>query len=339
MPEKTSGRKKSEKRQRIEKVMKMDYRDDRQQTSENKLPKDRGSKKRWNMDNRSMIILLNAALILIVVMVAMAIQLVRLDKQGAADSGETTKLAVADSQESTASEDTASTSKKSKDTSKKKKTKVSEISQVSSTIRQDLDPDKPMVALTFDDGPYDKVTDRLVKTLAKHDARATFFVVGNRISRYASSLKKAYDNGNQIATHTYDHGNLTKMSKSQIKKELKKAAKETKKVTGSVPTMLRPPYGTVNKTMRSAIDLPMIYWDVDTQDWSSRNKKKILQRCKNISDGDIVLMHDLYPTTADAVEVLVPRLQKKGFQLVTVEELFYYKGVDAKGGKVYYSAK
>jgi peptidoglycan/xylan/chitin deacetylase (PgdA/CDA1 family) len=103
--------------------------------------------------------------------------------------------------------------------------------------------------------------------------------------------------------------------------------------------MLRPPYGTVNQKMRSTIDLPMIYWNVDTQDWSSRNKKKILQRCKQISDGDIVLMHDLYTTTADAVEVLVPRLKKKGFQLVTVEELFYYKGIQAKGGKVYYSGK
>ena len=83
----------------------------------------------------------------------------------------------------------------------------------------------------------------------------------------------------------------------------------------------------------------MIYWSVDTEDWASRNSKKILKKCKSISDGDIVLMHDLYPSTAEAVEKLVPKLRKKGFQLVTVEELFYYKGIDAEGGKVYFSGK
>ena len=83
----------------------------------------------------------------------------------------------------------------------------------------------------------------------------------------------------------------------------------------------------------------MIYWSVDTEDWASRNKAKILKRCKSIKDGDIVLMHDLYPSTAAAVEKLVPKLRKKGFQLVTVEELFYYKGIDAKGGKVYFSGR
>ena len=71
----------------------------------------------------------------------------------------------------------------------------------------------------------------------------------------------------------------------------------------------------------------------------SRNKDKILSRCKSIKDGDIVLMHDLYPSTAAAVEKLVPKLRKKGFQLVTVEELFYYKGIDAKGGKVYFNGR
>jgi peptidoglycan/xylan/chitin deacetylase (PgdA/CDA1 family) len=304
--------------------MKMDYRDDRHKKKRNKqLP----------MDNRSLIIMLNAALILIVVIIAMGIQLAHLDKQGAtAGKDEATQAVVVDPDQ----EDKSGTEDDAEETSKPQE---EDSEQIPETIRQDLDPDKPMVALTFDDGPYDKVTDRLVKTLAKYDSRATFFVVGNRISRYASSLKKAYDHGNQIATHTYDHGNLIKMKKSQIKKELKLAAKATKQVTGSVPTMLRPPYGTVNQKMRSAINLPMIYWNVDTQDWESRNPKKILRRCKNISDGDIVLMHDLYTTTADAVEVLVPRLKKKGFQLVTVEELFYYKGIDAEGGKVYYSGK
>jgi len=195
------------------------------------------------------------------------------------------------------------------------------------------------VALTFDDGPYDRVTNRIVKVLAKHDSRATFFVVGNRVERYADTMKNAYNKGNQIATHTFDHGDLSKMKKKQIRRELKRAFRVMKKINGENPTMLRPPYGNVNDKMRQTIRIPMIYWNVDTEDWASRNKDKILSRCKSIKDGDIVLMHDLYPSTAAAVEKLVPKLRKKGFQLVTVEELFYYKGIDAKGGKVYFNGR
>ena len=202
-----------------------------------------------------------------------------------------------------------------------------------------IDPNAPMVALTFDDGPYDRVTNRIVKVLAKNDSRATFFVVGNRVERYADAMKNAFNKGNQISTHTFDHGDLSKMKKKQIRRELARAFRVMKKINGEEPTMLRPPYGNVNDKMRRTIKIPMIYWSVDTEDWASRNSKKILKKCKSISDGDIVLMHDLYPSTAEAVEKLVPKLRKKGFQLVTVEELFYYKGIDAEGGKVYFSGK
>ncbi len=83
----------------------------------------------------------------------------------------------------------------------------------------------------------------------------------------------------------------------------------------------------------------MIYWNVDTEDWKSRNSKSVLNECKIIQDGDIVLMHDLYTSTADAVKKLVPRLVKEGYQLVTVDELFHYKGINAEGGKVYMSGR
>ena len=202
-----------------------------------------------------------------------------------------------------------------------------------------MDHNERSVYLTFDDGPYDRVTNRIVKVLAKNDSRATFFVVGNRVERYADTMKNAFNKGNQISTHTFDHGDLSKMKKKQIRRELTRAFRVMKKINGEEPTMLRPPYGNVNDKMRRTIKIPMIYWSVDTEDWASRNSKKILKKCKSISDGDIVLMHDLYPSTAGAVEKLVPKLRKKGFQLVTVEELFYYKGVDAEGGKVYFSGK
>ena len=206
-------------------------------------------------------------------------------------------------------------------------------------LRKDLDPDKPMIALTFDDGPYSPVTARIVKTLKKYDSRATFFTVGNRIPSYKSSVKKAYNQGNQIASHTYGHVYLTKLNKKQIKKELDKSNKAIKKAIGCGFDTLRPPGGLVNDMVKKVIDVPLIYWNVDTQDWMSRNSQKILAKCQSLMDGDIVLMHDLYPTTADAVNKLVPKLIKKGFQLVTIDELFYYKDIDAKGGAIYYSGR
>lgn len=206
-------------------------------------------------------------------------------------------------------------------------------------LRKDLDPDKPMVALTFDDGPYAPVTDRLLEILQEYDARATFFTVGNRISSYEASIKKAYQQGNQIASHTYSHAYLTSLSKSQIKEELSLSNKAIKKVIGCGFDALRPPGGKVSDSVSAAVNVPMIYWSIDTEDWKSRNAQKILERCEAIQDGDIVLMHDLYSTTADAVSKLVPRLVKQGYQLVTINELFYYKGINAKGGVVYYSAK
>lgn len=206
-------------------------------------------------------------------------------------------------------------------------------------LRKDLDPNKPMVALTFDDGPYSKVTRKILKVLKKNDSRATFFVVGNRVEDYAETLKMTYDQGNQIGSHTYDHSDLSKMNAKQIKKEVDKTNKAVSKVIGCDTTALRPPYGNVSKKMRKTVPVSMYYWSLDSEDWKSRNVDSILKRCKTVEDGDIILMHDLYPTTAKAVEKLVPKLTKKGFQLVTIDELMYYKGIDGKSGKVYYSGR
>lgn len=289
----------------------------------------KGKDRREQGDFRSIGIMMSAAVVLGIVIIAMAVQLVRLNRQGEQDKTPIKTEASLDQ--------TMKNVKKAEETSDTKDTEEGKI-QIEH-IRKNLDPDKPMVALTFDDGPYDRVTNRIVKALAKHDSRATFFVVGNRVERYADTMKNAYKKGNQIATHTFDHGDLSKMKKKQIRRELRKAFRVMKKINGENPTMLRPPYGNVNDKMRQTIQIPMIYWSVDTEDWASRNKDRILSRCKNIRDGDIVLMHDLYPSTAAAVEKLIPRLRKKGFQLVTVEELFYYKGINAKGGKVYFSGQ
>lgn len=296
-----------------------------------------------NVKRNRKVIFFNAALALIVIMFVLISKIVALQGNGA-KAEEPSKEAMEHSGGKALNKDASKNNGKKpsapKDTATPKPTeKADERVGAEKWMRTNLNPDKPMVALTFDDGPYTPVTKRLLKAVKKYDGKVTFFVVANRIPTFPKVLKQAYDEGNQIASHTYAHVNLSELNKKQINKELDKANKEVKKVIGCEVTALRPPGGNISQTMRKVIDVPMIYWSVDTEDWKSRNKNKILKRCKDIEDGDIVLMHDLYPTTADAVETLVPRLKKKGFQLVTIDELLYYKGIKVKAGKVYASGK
>ena len=169
----------------------------------------KGKDRREQGDSRSIWIMISAAVVLGIVIIAMAVQLVRLNRQGEQNKSQIKTEASVDQEK-----------KNTKEAEKPAGTKEPEEEKIRvEHIRKDLDPEKPMVALTFDDGPYDRVTNRIVKVLAKHDSRATFFVVGNRVERYADTMKNAYNKGNQIATHTFDHGDLSKMKKKQIRRE------------------------------------------------------------------------------------------------------------------------
>ncbi len=200
-----------------------------------------------------------------------------------------------------------------------------------------IDPDKKMVALTFDDGPG-PYTQAIVNCLKKYDSRATFFVVGNRVNSYKSVLKSTYDNGNEIANHTYSHPTLTSLSTSSIKSQISKTDSRVKAITGESTALMRAPGGGTNSRVRNAIDKPFIYWSIDTLDWKHRNKTKTVNTVlNNVSDGDIILMHDIHsPSKAAALE-LIPKLKKKGYQLVTVSELAQYRGYKLKDHTTYYS--
>jgi peptidoglycan/xylan/chitin deacetylase (PgdA/CDA1 family) len=203
-------------------------------------------------------------------------------------------------------------------------------------IRHQADTTKPMIALTYDDGPS-KNTSTIVETLKKYDSVATFFVVAERISYFPDSFKSAYENGNEIASHTYAHTMLNKLSASEIKEEIDKANKEIKKYIGIPAALLRPPGGNISDTVRETVDSPMILWSVDTEDWSNRNTATTTSRAlANPEDGDIILMHDLYETTAAAADKIASSLINDGFQLVTVSELIAARG-GAENGKAYFS--
>ena len=199
-----------------------------------------------------------------------------------------------------------------------------------------IDPDKPMIALTFDDGPS-VYTEEILDQLEKYDARATFFVVGERVSEYASTIQRAHSIGCEIGNHSWSHPDLSTISVSAMKKELEKTDAAIEKITGEVPALLRPPYGGVDADVRANAGKPLIHWSVDTRDWSTRSSSSTINSVlNNARDGSIVLMHDIYSSTKSAAVSLIPTLISKGYQLVTVSEMAAYRGITLEDGTVYY---
>lgn len=197
-------------------------------------------------------------------------------------------------------------------------------------------PEGPMIALTFDDGPNGKTTQKIVSILQANDAKATFFMVGNRISGDKETVRKVYQSGSEIASHSYSHANLAGLSAAGIRSELQQTQNLVRSVVPFTPTLVRPPYGAYNSTVQKA-GAPLILWSIDTLDWQHRNSAKTVQAVLNsVKEGDIILMHDLQPSTATACETLIPALKKRGFQLVTVSELIEARtGKEPVAGKVY----
>lgn len=197
------------------------------------------------------------------------------------------------------------------------------------------------IALTFDDGPTPTVTNRILDTLEKYQAKATFFVVGRQLSHDKDLVMRAVSLGCEIGNHTWEHKQMTKYKKGALKKSISKTDEAVKMYTGYEVSLVRPTYGKVNDRVKKSVARPMIYWNVDTEDWKSRDAKKILASVKkeNLRDGDIILLHDLYPATADAIEKIIPYLQKKGYELMTVSELMAGKQVSLEAGKAYYSGR
>lgn len=197
--------------------------------------------------------------------------------------------------------------------------------QVSAPARQ-IDPARPMIALTFDDGPYTPVTGRILDALQLVNGRATFFVVGSRIDGREEILKRIADSGCELGNHTYDHVTLRGMQASEVRAQLEKADEKIFSVTGQKTTVLRPPGGMYDASIFTLWDKPLALWTIDTMDWKHQKKENSVQRVlDNVKDGDIVLMHDLFFPTAEAAEELIAELTERGFQLVTITEMHTYR--------------
>ncbi|MBQ7118122.1 MAG: polysaccharide deacetylase family protein [Clostridia bacterium] len=200
-----------------------------------------------------------------------------------------------------------------------------------------VDPSKPMVALTYDDGPHPVNTHRILDALEKHGARATFFVVGSRVTDYKDCLERQAELGCEIANHSFSHTTLSVSKDKTVREEIEKTDALIEKYSGQKPVLCRAPGGSVGKAAKLT-DRPFIHWSVDTLDWQSRSCSKVVSHIrKNVRDGSIILMHDLYGSTAEASEIIIPWLISEGYQLVTVSEMLEARSGGADGGKIYYN--
>lgn len=182
------------------------------------------------------------------------------------------------------------------------------------------------VALTFDDGPHGALTPRILDILARHNAKGTFFVLGQRAAQHPEILARAVAQGCEIGSHTWNHINFARSSREKIHQELDRTAAAIRSATGRNPRVIRPPYGAgsgaVINDIYETYGTPSILWDVDTNDWRKPGVQTVINRAVNgARPGSIILVHDIHSSTADAIEGIVTGLQSKGYTLVTVSEL------------------
>jgi peptidoglycan/xylan/chitin deacetylase (PgdA/CDA1 family) len=177
-------------------------------------------------------------------------------------------------------------------------------------------------------------------TLELYGARATFFTIGNLVNSNKDTVLRAISLDCEVAGHSWDHKDLTKLTGEQITRQLLDTAATIEAVTGIALPFFRPPYGAVNdrlKTISRELGFAMINWSVDPLDWKDKDADTVYRRIMNdVRNGYIILSHDLYGTTATAMERVIPELLRQGYQLVTVSELLYHShGGVLEAGRVY----
>lgn len=184
------------------------------------------------------------------------------------------------------------------------------------------DPEEKLVALTFDDGPHPVYTEEILDVLDQAGVKASFFMMGKEAELYPDLVKKVSDAGHLIGNHTYTHANVCQISVEETIEEIRKTNDILEGLTQKRPQFFRPPFGCKNETLEKQTGMFWIFWDVDTLDWSSQNAEQVYCKVvKNVGENDIILMHDAYPSTVEAVQKLIPALREMGYTFVTVDRL------------------
>ena len=197
-----------------------------------------------------------------------------------------------------------------------------------------IDPSKPMLALTYDDGPASGSTSQILDILEENHAHATFFVVGKNVNDdTAEILRREVALGCEVANHSWDHESLRDCPLEDALESLKKCDDAIFNAIGRYPQHVRPPYGEYSDELLEADGREYVYWSLDTNDWKYRDADKDYEvLMDNLDDGDIILMHDIHQESADASERIIPDLIEMGYQLVTVSELMHYRNCPHEPG-------
>jgi peptidoglycan/xylan/chitin deacetylase (PgdA/CDA1 family) len=193
------------------------------------------------------------------------------------------------------------------------------------------------VALTFDDGPG-PYTRTLLDTLAAQHVEVTFFLIGGNIRGREAVVRRELADGHAIGDHTWSHPDLSRLPERAVRSQLSRTLTEISRVTGAPTRLMRPPYGATDRHVGAVarrLKLTQIVWSVDTNDWLDRNSAIVAHRAiSRAHRGDIILMHDIHPTTVKAVPKILRGLRKRGFTFVTVPQLLAAHPL--KPGKVYF---
>lgn len=194
------------------------------------------------------------------------------------------------------------------------------------TTFNSVNVDGPYIAVTFDDGPHQTLTPKLLDLLATRRIKATFFVIGQNVVEYPKIVERAAREGHEIASHTWSHPNLGKMSDDGVRRELRRADDVIRSTIGKRPSLMRPPYGSITARQKRWINeefgYQIILWDVDPLDWRRPGPMTVCNRIlKETRSGSIVLAHDIHPGTIEAMPATFAQLETKGFKFVTVSEL------------------
>lgn len=186
--------------------------------------------------------------------------------------------------------------------------------------------DGPYIAITFDDGPNPETTPRLLKMLEQRGIKATFFVLGSRAVASPNIIKQMVAQGHEVANHSWDHPQLPKISVAAADKQIGDTNAAIEQITGLKIHNVRPPYGAMTPALRAHLrekfGSTFIYWSVDPLDWKDRNSQVIHDRIlSHVHSGAIILVHDIHPTTVDAMPKTLDDLLAKGYKFVTVSQL------------------
>jgi peptidoglycan/xylan/chitin deacetylase (PgdA/CDA1 family) len=181
---------------------------------------------------------------------------------------------------------------------------------------------KKCISITFDDGPHTTLTPRLLDYLNTYKAKATFFVIGNRVAYGPEILRRAVLEGHEVGIHTWSHAQLTNLSGADIEEQITLCNEAIYQATGVQPTLYRPPYGAVDERVQSFTNMPAILWSVDPKDWNDLDSTIVYNRViENASPGAIILMHDIHETSVEAVPAILQTLSQQGYTFVTVSDL------------------